>query len=328
MMESINCDRRELIKESSVRNSTLYLVILVAAFCLALAAFVIGIVSLSQQNGSSLPSVVNVGTGLTSADDRDEDRVWMIGIGHTSANVIYLNEETGEVAGFIVDIINAGCRIANKNCVLVYDLLVNCWNIEVGEVPRGGVGLMSGWYDACGGWRAKKERQRTFKFGEAYTKSPDQAFGVLPGNPNNFNWQDITGKTIGFIDGVSGNEECLAKAEGIVGAALPLENVVHCGEFDACYAMLVEGKIDAIFSNSQWIRGSDVIDEVSSNLQACALNGFNMMTRKDSNFLEWWNPALEKLLASKEYHEICNDVKITHGHVPGKDPKDFCIGFE
>ncbi|XP_072040278.1 arginine-binding periplasmic protein-like [Amphiura filiformis] len=327
-MDSNNVDRNELIKDSSGRNSTLHLVILVAALCFALAAFVIAIVSLSQQNGSSSPSVVNVGTGLTSKDDRNDDKVWMIHVGHTSNNAFYLDEETGQVAGFVPDMVNAVCRVANKNCALIFDVFTNCWNSEIGEVPRGGVGLFSGWYDGCAGWRVKKERQRTFKFSDPFTKSPHQAFGTLKDNPNNFNWQDITGKKIGFIDGTSGNEQCLAKADGIVGAAVPPENVVHCTHLDDCYLKLMDGTIDAIFSDASWVRGSDVVEEVTDRLQACTLGGFGMMTRFDNNLIDsWWAPAQEKLLASKEYHEICNDVKIAHGHIPGYDPIDFCIGL-
>ena len=48
------------------------------------------------------------------------------------------------------------CRIANKNCRLVYDIWQRCWDSEQGEVPRGGVGLMSGWYDACAGMLIKE----------------------------------------------------------------------------------------------------------------------------------------------------------------------------
>ncbi|XP_072043364.1 arginine-binding periplasmic protein-like [Amphiura filiformis] len=327
MMESGSSDRNELVKESSRRDNTLYLVLLVAAVCFALAAFVIAIVSLSQQNGSSSPSVVNVGTGLTSDSDREDDKVWLIHTAYSRSNVIYINEETGQVAGFIPDIVNAGCRIANKNCAFVFDLWSNCWDSQLGQEPRGGLGLMSGWFDACT-MRIKPERQRTFAFGDPYTKPPYQAFAVLKGNPGNFNWRDITGKKIGFIDGTSGSEQCLANAaDEVVGAVVPTENVVHCSHVDDCFAKLADGTIDAMFSDANWIRGKDPVDEVTNNFQACQVDGFNMMTRKDSKLHEWWAPALEKLMASKEYHEICDDVRITHGHRPGYDPIDFCIGL-
>ncbi|XP_072024093.1 uncharacterized protein [Amphiura filiformis] len=105
---------------------------------------------------------------------------------------------------------------------------------------------MSGWFDACGGWRVKPDRQRTFAFSDPFTESPHQAFATLPGNPGSFDWQDITGKTIGFIDGSSGDEFCLAKSEEIVGAVLPTENIQHCITLEECYDLLVDDTIDAI----------------------------------------------------------------------------------
>ena len=43
------------------------------------------------------------------------------------------------------------CRIANKNCKLVFDVYTNCWDTKAGETARGGLGMMAGWFDACGG---------------------------------------------------------------------------------------------------------------------------------------------------------------------------------
>ncbi len=37
------------------------------------------------------------------------------------------------------------------------------------------------------------------------------------------------------------------------------------------------------------------------------------MVLKDSTLPEWWNPAQRKLMKSKEYRAICDDLKIQHG---------------
>ncbi|XP_072036323.1 uncharacterized protein [Amphiura filiformis] len=232
---------------------------------------------------------------------------------------IYRSEETGQVEGFIPDFVNAVCRIANKNCKLVVAPWSDCWNSEAG-----GRGLMAGWFDACSGYRVTPERQRTFAFSDQFTTSPPQAFATLPGNPKELNWQNITGKTIGFFDGHSADEHCLAKAEGIVGAVLPAENVRHCID-EQCYDWLKAETVDALFAETTAFRGRPDVAEFT--LQACPVGGGAIMTRYDSILIDWWNPAQAKLLASKEYHEICNDVKVTHGHQPGLDPEDFCIGL-
>ncbi|XP_072014453.1 uncharacterized protein [Amphiura filiformis] len=296
---------------------------LVAALCFAFAAFVIAIVSLSKQNGSSASaSVVNV--GLTSVDYED-DKVWLLHSGVAGHNQYYINEKTGKLEGFTPDIMNAVCRIANKNCKIVADVWTNCWYHKSGETSRGGVGLMAGWYDACGGYRVLPERQRTFAFSDQFTTHLSQAFATLTGNPRKFDWRNITGKTIGFFDGAVGGEHCLAKADGIVGAVLPTENIRHC-VIEQCFDWLKAETVDALFSEAILFQGRAGVEE-HYKLQACQTGGAAMMTRKDSKLIDWWNPAQAKLLASKEYHEICNDVKVTHGDQPGYDPEDFCIGL-
>ncbi len=51
----------------------------------------------------------------------------------------------------------------------------------------------------------------------------------------------------------------------------------------------------------------------SPELDICEQVGFGMMTRYDSKLIDWWNPAQEKLLKSKQYAEICQDVREVHG---------------
>ncbi|XP_072050416.1 uncharacterized protein [Amphiura filiformis] len=325
-MESASSEK-ELYKNDNsgrAKNSKLYLVVLVAALCFAFAAFVIAIVSLSKQNGSSAsPSVVNV--GLTS-EDYEDDKVWLLHAAHGGHNQFYISEETGKVEGFSPDIMNAVCRIANKNCKMVTDLWQNCWNSQTGETSRGGSGLMAGWFDSCGGYRVNSERQRTFDFSDVFTKPPHQAFATLPGNPKKFDWRNLTGKTIGFFDGYIGDENCLAEAEDIVGAVLPTENVRHC-VVGQCVDLLEDGTVDALFGGNLFFRGRTDVEVLTDQLQVCQVGGNAMMTRKDSKLIDWWNPAQAKLLASKEYHEICNDVKVAHGHWPGYDPEDICFGY-
>ncbi|XP_072013231.1 uncharacterized protein [Amphiura filiformis] len=326
-MQTASSEKELYIKDNSgsTGNGKLYLVLSVAAVCFGFVAFVIAIVSLSKQTGSSAsPSVVNV--GLTSADYDKDDKVWMLHGGHAGINQFYVSEKTGKVEGFSPDIMNAVCRIANKNCKIVADAWTNCWNNEAGETARGGYGLMAGWVDTCGGYRSNAERRRTFAFSDQYTKSPHQAFATLPGNPREFDWQNITGKTIGFFDGHIMDEYCLAKADGIVGAALPTENIRHC-VIEQCFDWLKAETVDALFADAFWFRGRTDVEEITDKLQTCTVGGNAMMTRYDSKLIDWWNPAQAKLLASKEYHEICNDVKVTHGHQPGYDPEDFCIGL-
>lgn len=314
-------------------NGKLFLVLVVAAVCLALAAFVIGIVSLAKQsNTTSSPSVINVNSPAaqsTQSDADDDDKVWLFHVGEWDSNLEYIDEESGEVRGFISDIVDAVCRIANKNCRRVFDIYTNCWKNVAGEQGRGGVGLMSGWYDACSGWRPMKERTRTFAFGDSFTRDSTSTFVTLPGNPDDFNWRDLTGKKIGFGDGYSTSEHCVASAnEGdIVGKDLTPDQIFHYHDFDTMLVALKAKEIDALFLSYGQVDQSPDVEVVSGELDLCKRPGLSAMARFDSKLVEWWNPALAKLVASKEYGEICQDSKDEHGHWPGRDPRELCLPF-
>ena len=60
-------------------------------------------------------------------------------------------------------------------------------------------------------WQHSYARARTFHFSKAFSKKFVGVFVTKLGNPNQFNWQDITGKKIGFIDGFVFDEFCVAR---------------------------------------------------------------------------------------------------------------------
>lgn len=43
------------------------------------------------------------------------------------------------------------CQLANKDCAIVWDEEINCWDSSAGKASRGGAGLFNGWYDGCAG---------------------------------------------------------------------------------------------------------------------------------------------------------------------------------
>ena len=61
------------------------------------------------------------------------------------------------------------------------------------------------------GWIHDYERPRTFKFSDPFTKPYAALFTVKSGNPTGFSWKDLTGRTIGLIDGFAYNQHCIAR---------------------------------------------------------------------------------------------------------------------
>ncbi|XP_072028154.1 uncharacterized protein [Amphiura filiformis] len=206
------------------------------------------------------------------------------------------------------------CRIAGKKCKTVHDVTTNCVYSVAGEDPRGGMGMMAGWYEGCIGWRNTVERRRYFDYSDEYDKPIMQVFVTLPGNTGNFDYRDLTEKKIGFGNGFSSSEQCVAAnyADLIIGADIPSDNVVHCAGIDGCVQALQNKEIDAWFISTSIALGRTDIEIVSEELAPCTPGGCGLMARKDSRVLEWFQPALRKLMFSSEYEELCQNIADEH----------------
>ncbi|XP_072025390.1 uncharacterized protein [Amphiura filiformis] len=231
-------------------------------------------------------------------------------------------DTTGTLRGFHVDIVNAVCGVANKNCRLVWDIYANCWTSEAGERARGGSGLMSRWYDACTGWFNTFDRALTVDFTSAFRKSFMGVFYVKSGNPDGFQWTDLTGKKIGFLDGWAHDEHCLARmGDKITGVPLDASQIVHYVTIEDGVAAVNNGDVSALFtSTSQDGRGLQIV----SDGLPCAKDGGAMMFRKDTPLAAWWNPAFDRLKETS-YKDICARMDTDHGSRSGAGADVICI---
>ncbi|XP_072018435.1 uncharacterized protein [Amphiura filiformis] len=237
---------RILAQERGSGVNKLLLLLVVVAILLSSVALVVALISLTQNGGDT--KVTFTGHAEQEGSYAKNDRIWNIAIGHYQTNFIYIDPTSGQLKGFVVDIVNAVCQLANKDCRLVYDVWQRCWESEKGQVPRGGIGLMSEWYDACADWVKGHTRARTFKFSKSWEKPVDYNFVIKTGNPRGFNPTDVSNMTFGFIDGFINDEFCLARQTSIKGSTLSVSQIHHyplpsdmlnavlSGEVDACIA--------------------------------------------------------------------------------------------
>ncbi|XP_072027428.1 uncharacterized protein, partial [Amphiura filiformis] len=294
------------------------LVLICVIGAISLVALVLAAFSISQKGTTNF----NVGTTSGTTGTTNEDKIWTFAIGHDGTNLEYIEDTTGTLRGFHVDIVNAVCTIANKNCRLVWDIYRNCWTSQAGERARGGLGMMSGWYDACTGWFNTYDRALTVDFTTAFRKPLMGVFYVKNGNPDGFQWTDLTGKQIGILDGWAQDEHCLArKSDIITGVPLETSQIVHYVTIEAGVAAVNNGDVAALFANTnQDSRGLQVVsDELS-----CTKDGGCMMFRKDARIAAWWNPAFERLKETT-YRDICARVDKDHGAQPGAGGDIICV---
>lgn len=345
-----------LTSRSSSDSNKVLLVVVVIAIVVGAIALILAIVSLSQpivvmrddgdsgsrgdgdsggggdddaQTGDRDGGSTGGSTGWVDAGGYGADgKIWQLSFEHTGSNYGYIDDATGEVRGFQIDLATTVCQIAGKNCQMVYDSPTRCWESQKGARPQGGDGLMGAYYDGCVGWVQSYDRPRTFKFTNAYSYPILTVFMIKVGTTG-FNWKDLTGKTIGFIDGWAYDEHCIAREkDNIVGWDLELDQIMRYPGREELLEGLISGEVDAIFDNKAgWIAGESTIEIVSDDITSCARDGLSVMMRKDNQLDVWWNDAFGKLRQTSQWRTICNDLLDEHGHRGGPQPEDFCVGL-
>ncbi|XP_071478589.1 uncharacterized protein [Diadema antillarum] len=253
------------------------------------------------------------------------EKIWTFASGHYDVNLEYLDESSGTIKGYNIDIVNAVCKIANKNCVIVEDSS-RCVSTKSDGTTLGGEGLLGRWYDACAGWGITKTRSRVFGFTKPYSKL--SRVGIYVANTTtNFDWRDLRDVTVGFVSAFSSDARCLANYDDIIqGAGLSDSQTRYFPSLDDLVAAVIDGTVKAAFcyDEPQMAKLRRVTADNFEN--RCALGGYGMMARKDnSDFFEWWNAAFDKLITTTEYRLICEDLKNAHGHKPGRGSDEVCL---
>ncbi|XP_013389311.1 uncharacterized protein LOC106158025 isoform X1 [Lingula anatina] len=240
-------------------------------------------------------------------------RIYTVAAGYDIGPYEY-NDDSGFQVGFGHDLIDAVCQEAGIDCRIVTEPYTNCMFSEKGQPERGGIGLMEGWYDACTGWLASRQRKQVFAFSKPFLKPFEVYFYALPGlNPFN-----ITGKKIGLISGFFTNEACLAGLDQVAGRDVPHSNVFQAETLDMLLAMILNGTVDVGLSTgpamATKINGTN-IQRFPSDPMFCKNAGQpGMMTRKDNDFNSKWNEGFEKLVSSGRFKRLCDEARIKHGH--------------
>ncbi|XP_041471952.1 uncharacterized protein LOC121421334 [Lytechinus variegatus] len=315
-------------------KSLLTVILVCCLLVVSIAALVLGIVSLNSQRGGRSSTTtdtqqpINIYTqSAPSASSSNEDKVWLFAIGHYDNILEYLDQSTYTIKGFGPDIIDGVCAIANKNCELVYDIYENCWDSQAGERPRGGKGLMGGWYDGCTGWIQTLNRRLTYSFTNPYKKGNTVA--LYAKNDSTVTYNDLTNRKVGFLDGWNADEFCLARYRNIAGSTLGPNQIVHYQSAERLIDAILNGDIDVAFGSA--------IAQFETTLKRISPTGFDnnclfgdasIMTRHTNRKLvDWWNDAFKRLVDRGGYKEICESLHENHGHIPGQNYTELCLGY-
>ncbi|XP_013403832.1 uncharacterized protein LOC106169072 [Lingula anatina] len=330
-METETSDRKGLTTATGPSNLVLWIIIIVCA-TIAFIALIIAAVALSRpatpsvvvqsagdsvnaaagsQTGSDVMSSTKTVGGVPIRHDFP-GRIWTIAIGHDYGAHEYI-DTSGVLAGFHHDLIAAVCGAAQMNCYTIWDPYSNCWMSEAGQRSSGGKGLHAKWYDACTGWSANIDRIGTFSFSNAFSPKSRSFFYTKPGS--NFNALDIRNKKIGFLDGWSEDEKCVARQSAIQGKILAKNQIVYVTAIKDMLDIVTNGTVDALFAGDHSFDrhvAAGTLAKLTGSEFSCRLRGNSMMTRKDSAFIMHWNTGFQKIVSSGKFKKLCQRANDTH----------------
>ncbi|KAK7100867.1 L-arginine-binding protein-like [Littorina saxatilis] len=226
-----------------------------------------------------------------------DPKVWLFAVDGLKRPYSFIDAE-GSLVGFDVDVINAVCKKAGKQCKMVLADFTECVFSQRG-MTYPGRGLMAGWFDACPGFAITVDRAASFEFTDPYITTV-ATFTVAPGNPKKFDpsKEDYSGFTLCHLTGAYTNEACLTRLHKAFG------KILIARDLPEAKAALLNGTAQALFSPRTRIEGLDVL---GARLH-CDQGGAGVMVKKGSLLPSWWNPAFSTIYASGEYTTICEDA--------------------
>ncbi|XP_077863413.1 arginine-binding extracellular protein ArtP-like [Saccoglossus kowalevskii] len=212
--------------------------------------------------------------------------------------------------GFSLDLINAVCEEAGRNCEIQYDLDINCFAHD-GRHFLLGEGLISKQYDACMSWYKTKDRTHVAAFSEPYWKINNIYHLYVPSdNPNDFDPNNIAGKKIGFKNGWTGGHTCL---EDVGGAdTMTHEYVIQMKDL---FNKLGKGELDAVFVLDGFAKYylKNGFQKIGEGIKCAEPGIFHAVARKDNDVTDWFSETLREMKTNGKYYALCNKAKQDHG---------------
>ncbi|XP_070554587.1 uncharacterized protein [Ptychodera flava] len=139
---------------------------------------------------------------------------------------------------------------------------------------------------------------------------------VKSGNSNNFDPSDITGKTIGFEDGVFTDKTCLLHAKDRIKGVdtMQPQQEVYKETIQILLDDLRNDRIDSLlaFDNRVAPYLHEEFETIGDDIGCIVEDGVYGIKRKD-NSLTWFDETLTAMRKSGKYHALCHRARHEHG---------------
>ncbi|CAH1797763.1 unnamed protein product [Owenia fusiformis] len=233
--------------------------------------------------------------------DHEQEDPFLFGVEGAWPPYSYQDEATGKGIGFLHDAVREVCKVAGKNCGIVYSMsnLENCYNPE----KLSGKGLNDRHFGACLGWTATMPRWNVFNFSspmlditpaQIYVKSDSGISSV----------DALEGKTFGFRQFWYMDKFCMRHSGLAIDDEQVKEIFAENGWEDVAKA-LDDGKVDAVVlpDGHELAREKNLMPLVTA--VDCSYGGATgLMHRKDVD-TTWFSKALREVKEGFAYSDLC-----------------------
>ncbi|XP_070569202.1 uncharacterized protein [Ptychodera flava] len=249
---------------------------------------------------------------------KEENRVYNLGMWLSCDCASEYIDDSGRYRGFFLDLAEGVCREAGKKCVYQVVTGSECITHQNGELPHAGKALLGKQVDICLGWFKTPARKLSLDYTEPLSRLQGKVvFVVKSANPNNFDPNDITGKTIGFEDGLLTDKACLLHAKGrITGVdTMQPQQEVYKETIELLFDDLRKDKIDSFLGLDSRVAPylGEEFETIGDDIGCILEDALYGIKRKD-NSLTWFDETLRAMRKSGKYHALCQQARHEHGH--------------
>ncbi|XP_070553012.1 arginine-binding periplasmic protein-like [Ptychodera flava] len=249
---------------------------------------------------------------------KEENQVYTLALWLSCDCAFEYIDESGRHRGFFLDLAKAVCREAGRKCVYQVVTQSECITHQSGDFPHAGKALLGKQVDMCLGWLKTSARKLSLGFTEPLARFQGKVlFVVKAGNPHNFDPNDITGKTIGFENGVFTDKTCLLHAKDrIVGVnSMHPHQEVYKENLDILLDDLRHDRIDSFLTLDIRVVSHlrDEFEFIGDDIGCILDDAVYSIKRKDSQ-LTWFDETLRAMRKSGKYHALCHQARQEHDH--------------
>ncbi|XP_070569203.1 uncharacterized protein [Ptychodera flava] len=247
---------------------------------------------------------------------KEENRVYTLALWLSCDCAYEYIDERGRHRGFFLDVAKAVCREAGRKCVYQVVTQSDCITHQNGDFPHAGKALLGKEVDMCLGWLKSSARRLSLGFTEPLARFEGKVlFVVKSGNPHNFDPNDITGKKIGFENGVT-DKTCLLHAKDrIVGVdSIEPQQEVYKGSLEILLEELRHNRIDSfpVLDIRVIPHLSDEFEFIGDDI-GCIVDDTVYAVKRKDNPLTWFDETLRAMKKSGKYYALCQHARHEHG---------------